>query len=231
MSLLLMAKAMQTKVGNPLRKLVLIKLADNANDLGECFPSYKHIADQCEISKRSAMSHVQSLCDAGMLVKEERFFFDADGKARNSSNLYKITLPSAGDSLGSAGDSLGGSAGAAPIISNSFEPVNEGISSSKIDYDKIISSYHRLVPTMPAAKVMTDARKKAIKSFWLKFEFDYDKWDSYLEHINENCSWMTKENIDAQGKIHRPRNIDYLITDRCYAATREGTNLTFEEAK
>ncbi|HHA2191224.1 TPA: hypothetical protein ACOEG3_005038, partial [Enterobacter bugandensis] len=32
---------------------------------------------------------------------------------------------SAGDSLGSATDSLGGSAGAAPRISHSFEPVNE----------------------------------------------------------------------------------------------------------
>ncbi|HIA8111342.1 TPA: helix-turn-helix domain-containing protein, partial [Escherichia coli] len=36
MSMSLMAKAMNIKVGNPLRKLVLIKLADNANDNGEC---------------------------------------------------------------------------------------------------------------------------------------------------------------------------------------------------
>ena len=33
MSMLLMAKAMSIKVGNPLRKLVLIKLADNALSL------------------------------------------------------------------------------------------------------------------------------------------------------------------------------------------------------
>ncbi|ECG5516286.1 helix-turn-helix domain-containing protein, partial [Salmonella enterica subsp. enterica] len=45
MSMNLMAKAMSIKVGNPLRKLVLIKLADNANDEGECWPSYQHIAD------------------------------------------------------------------------------------------------------------------------------------------------------------------------------------------
>jgi hypothetical protein len=46
-----MAKAMAIKTGNPIRKLVLIKLADNANDSGECWPSYKHIADHCECSK------------------------------------------------------------------------------------------------------------------------------------------------------------------------------------
>jgi hypothetical protein len=45
MSMELMVKAMKTKVGNPLRKLVLVKLADNASDQGECWPSYQHIAD------------------------------------------------------------------------------------------------------------------------------------------------------------------------------------------
>ncbi|WP_409365500.1 helix-turn-helix domain-containing protein [Klebsiella pneumoniae] len=45
---------MNCKVGNPARKLVLLKLADNANDDGICFPSYQYIADKCEMSKRSA---------------------------------------------------------------------------------------------------------------------------------------------------------------------------------
>jgi len=49
MSMLLTAQAMKLKVGNPTRKLVLLKLADNANDKGECFPSYQHIADHCEV--------------------------------------------------------------------------------------------------------------------------------------------------------------------------------------
>ena len=58
MSMTLMVKALKTKVGNPLRKLVLLKLADNANDQGECWPSYQCIADQCEMSKRSVMIHI-----------------------------------------------------------------------------------------------------------------------------------------------------------------------------
>jgi biotin operon repressor len=117
---MLMVKAMQIKVGNPLRKLVLLKLADNASDQGECWPSYQYIADQCEISKRSVMSHIDDLCQSGLLKKVFR-----KGPKGNSTNIYILTLPSAGDSLPSAGDSLGGSAGAAPRISHSFEPVNE----------------------------------------------------------------------------------------------------------
>ena len=113
MSMMLMVKAMQIKVGNPLRKLVLLKLADNASDQGECWPSYQYIADQCEISKRSVMSHIDDLCQSGLLKKVFR-----KGPKGNSTNIYILTLPS-------ATDSLGGSAGAAPRISHSFEPVNE----------------------------------------------------------------------------------------------------------
>lgn len=137
MSMDLMVQAMKIKVGNPLRKLVLLKLADNASDLGECWPSYQHIADQCEISKRSVMNHIEALCECGLIKKELR-----TGPKGNSSNVYQLNLRSAGDSLGGsanrslpgatdslpgAGDSPGGSAGAAPRISHSFEPVNEPV--------------------------------------------------------------------------------------------------------
>jgi DNA-binding transcriptional ArsR family regulator len=137
MSMELMVKAMKVKVGNPLRKLVLLKLADNASDHGECWPSYQHIADQCEISKRSVMNHIDALCECGLVKKELR-----PGPKGNSSNVYRLDFSSAGDSLGrsanrslpsagdsphSAGDSPGGSAGAAPRISHSFEPVNESV--------------------------------------------------------------------------------------------------------
>jgi len=140
MSMELMVKAMKLKVGNPLRKLVLLKLADNASDLGECWPSFQHIADQCEISRRSVIAHIDALCISGLLRKESR-----TGPKGNSSNVYHLTLASAGDSPGggagnsphgagnspgSAGDSPGGGAGAAPRISHSFESVNESVSES-----------------------------------------------------------------------------------------------------
>ncbi|MBX8534559.1 helix-turn-helix domain-containing protein [Pseudomonas cichorii] len=139
MSMTLMVSAMKMRVGNPLRKLVLIKLADNASDVGECWPSYQHIADQCEISKRSVMNHIAALCESGLLRKEIR----KGGPKGNSSNVYFLTLDggappapgvvkeihhgSAADSPPSAGDSLGGSAGAAPRTSHSSESVNEPV--------------------------------------------------------------------------------------------------------
>ncbi|HHR4201273.1 TPA: helix-turn-helix domain-containing protein [Salmonella enterica] len=142
MSMELMVKAMKIRVGNPLRKLVLIKLADNASDQGECWPSYQHIADQCEISKRSVMNHIAALCESGLVKKVTR-----KGEKGNSSNIYLLHLDGAGDSPwgsannslsgaanspGSAGVALGGSAVDSPRISHSFESVNEPVNESTI---------------------------------------------------------------------------------------------------
>ena len=123
MSMELMVKAMKTKVGNPLRKLVLIKLADNANDVGECWPSYQHIADQCEIGRSTVKVHIRELEKCGLLRRE----FRRKGEL-NQSNLFHLSLNSgSGAALPGAGDNPGGGAGAAPRTSHSFEPVKEPV--------------------------------------------------------------------------------------------------------
>ena len=105
MSMRLMAQAMSIKVGNPLRKLVLIKLADNANDDGICFPSYQYIADVCEISKASARNHIDDLINMGFVTKKAR-----KNKDGSSSNLYILHLENGmpADSTGMPADSTGG---------------------------------------------------------------------------------------------------------------------------
>lgn len=151
MSMELMVQAMKVKVGNPLRKLVLLKLADNASDQGECWPSYQHIADQCEISRRSVMNHVAALCESGLMRKETR-----SGPKGNGSNFYRLTLSGAntsarvvqeihqdgeanspgagaGNSPDSAARSPGDSEGDSPRISHSSEPVKEPENNSRPD--------------------------------------------------------------------------------------------------
>jgi len=155
MSMSLMAQAMSIRVGNPIRKLVLLKLADNANDKGECWPSYQHIADQCEIGRSTVKSHIKALEDMGLVRRE----FRKNG-VLNQSNLFYLTLnkpvtgipehlaaskesakmggrkhdegvgqdlTGVGQELtgGGSGADRGGGSGAAPITSHSFEPVIE----------------------------------------------------------------------------------------------------------
>ncbi|WP_204243971.1 helix-turn-helix domain-containing protein [Vibrio galatheae] len=119
--MLLMVQAMQVSVGNPLRKLVLIKLADNANDYGECWPSYQHIADQCEIGKSTVRKHIKDLEKSGLLQIENR-----KGPKGNASNIYKLTLtPIAPNSTGVAADSTPPVAADSTGTSHSLEPVKE----------------------------------------------------------------------------------------------------------
>jgi len=145
MSMELMVKAMKTKVGNPLRKLVLIKLADNANDMGECWPSYQHVADQCEIARSTVKSHIRELEKAGLVRREYR----RKGEI-NQSNLFHLNLdggffpapgggaaddlPRAAENPGRAADDLpraaddpGGGAADDPRTSHSSEAVKEPV--------------------------------------------------------------------------------------------------------
>lgn len=83
-----MVLAMKARVGNPLRKLVLIKLADNASDSGECWPAVSTIAEHCEISERSVQNHIKQLVKDGFVRVEERR--GENGVSR--SNIYHLLL-------------------------------------------------------------------------------------------------------------------------------------------
>jgi len=127
-SMKLMVKAMETKVGNPLTKLVLLKIADNANDDGVCWPSYGHIADQCEITKRSAINHINKLIEAGLVTKQVR----TNGYKSNSSNVYTVlsgsepnSPPSESNAPPSEPNSPPPSEPNSPRTSHSLEPVKE----------------------------------------------------------------------------------------------------------
>ncbi|HHF6917738.1 TPA: helix-turn-helix domain-containing protein [Haemophilus influenzae] len=122
MSMRLMVQAMNCKVGNPARKLVLLKLADNANDDGICFPSYQYIADKCEMTRRSAINHIEYLIKMGLVSKKER-----KNKDGSISNLYFLHLEQGSENfaLGSENFALGGSENISPRTSHSLEPVNE----------------------------------------------------------------------------------------------------------
>ncbi|EAM8673187.1 helix-turn-helix domain-containing protein [Salmonella enterica] len=244
MSMTLMAKAMAIKTGNPIRKLVLIKLADNANDLGECWPSNQHIADQCEVGKSTVKAHIRELEKMGLL----RRVFRRNGEL-NQSNIFLLTFDTplantnsgggAGDAPrqelteGGAGAAPGGGAGDAPRTSHLSEPVNEPVDgesagadqpatqSEKMNYQLILDSYHELLPEMPQVKILTDSRKKHLRSFWKKFNFNEQRWQAYLSYIAVHCRWMLEDRPNGSGGFWKRKNLDYLITERCYVAVKE----------
>ncbi|ENC9153706.1 helix-turn-helix domain-containing protein [Salmonella enterica subsp. enterica serovar Senftenberg] len=188
MSMNLMAKAMSIKVGNPLRKLVLIKLADNANDEGECWPSYQHIADQCEVSRSTVKSHIRALEDMGLLKRE----FRRKGEL-NQSNVFYLTLDNAqqnppesggagadrggaGADRGGAGADLGGGAGADPRTYHSFEPVKE-----PLDNKKKLSS-------MPEGFSPSASHQKMAEEYGISLQEEFDKFTDH--HISKGSKFI-----------------------------------------
>lgn len=179
-----MVKVFKLEVGNPLRKLVLLKLADQANDKGECWPSYQYIADQCEVSRSTAKNHIRELEKMGWLTRVSR----RDGEL-NQSNLYLIKLPKntpkkrvkkvgqqlpeVGQELPEGGnscprvgqelpegrstDDLGGGAGADPRTSHSFEPVIEPLAeAATATTAQAVDSVRNDDPVQPRVEIPAD---------------------------------------------------------------------------
>jgi hypothetical protein len=72
----------------PAPKLVLMALADEADDRGFCFPSVKHLAQKCNIADRTVQRIVRLLLTLGYVSIELRFRKDR----AQSSNGYRLTI-------------------------------------------------------------------------------------------------------------------------------------------
>ena len=193
MSFKLVAQVMDMKVGSPLRKIILIKLADQASDAGLCWPSYESIAKTCEISKRSVITHIQILEKEGFLRIEKRYNHEA---GKNFSNRYHLTLSRGGanaalvkmSAQGSEGDSLG-SEGAAPEPTN--EPIKEPINNTIVsEADSLVDFWNDNRP--PSAAVKKEVWSKVIKTRLKTFSVDEIK-TAMLTVINSQWHQQNKQ--------------------------------------
>lgn len=67
-----MTLAWSAVVGDHTDKLVLLALADNANDQGECYPSLTSIASRCEVHRATVVRSIQALESAGHISRHVR---------------------------------------------------------------------------------------------------------------------------------------------------------------
>lgn len=72
----------------PALKLVLLKLADRANDDGECWPGNASIAQACCIGERTLIRYLAQLEALGLVEKRSRY----DENGRRQSNVYLLDL-------------------------------------------------------------------------------------------------------------------------------------------
>ena len=73
--------------GSSTDKLVLLMVANLADENGFCFPSYAYLARVTEMSERSVQRSIQRLCHVGLLKKQKRF--NGEGQ---TSNGYTVIM-------------------------------------------------------------------------------------------------------------------------------------------
>ena len=61
MSIKIMSMVWDVKELTPMQKLILLKLADNADDGGVCWPSLETVAGACGCSSRTVMRAIEVL--------------------------------------------------------------------------------------------------------------------------------------------------------------------------
>ncbi len=71
MSIVLMTEAWKAPLPTG-QKMVLLALADNANDLGECYPAISTIAVKCSMSERTVQVHISALEKCGAIRRDMR---------------------------------------------------------------------------------------------------------------------------------------------------------------
>jgi len=83
------ALAMQQTGLKPATKIVLYWIADHYNhETGACFPSHKRLADLCEMTRQSVITHISILKEQGFLVSTNR----TRDNGSNTSCEYKLFL-------------------------------------------------------------------------------------------------------------------------------------------
>lgn len=68
-----MVWAFDQECPSPAAKLVLIKLADHADDDGKCWPSQSGIARDCGLSRQTVNEQIGKLVQLGLIEREQRF--------------------------------------------------------------------------------------------------------------------------------------------------------------
>lgn len=91
---------------------------------------------------------------------------------------------------------------------------------------QILDVFNLKFDMLPETKVLTQKRRKAIDKFMAnrqseKSGYSLTELEGYFDYILSNCTWMLREGISQEGKIYKPKDFNYFMTDDCYAAVKE----------
>mgnify|MGYP001558277718 CR=1 FL=1 len=91
MSIKAIVWAFRQKCGTPAEKLVLLALADQANDTGECWPGHEYLAEKCDLTRETICRLLRSLEKQKKISSQRRK--DRSGRDVGKSYILQFTPP------------------------------------------------------------------------------------------------------------------------------------------
>lgn len=145
MSFTHMAWALNSKIGDPLAKLLLLALADRADkETGQCWPSLGRLAEDTEMSSATVARKLNYLEERQLIQRTQR---------TATSTLY--TLPCLTERQVVSHTETGG------YLTVRHEPINKNLSENNIYFEEFWSRYPRKTGKGQARKAFDSAMKKA----------------------------------------------------------------------
>jgi len=190
-----MAWAMETKIGDPLAKLLLVALADRADkDTGQCWPSLARLCEDTEMSMATVTRRLHYLEEGGFIRRDQR-----DQK----STLYTLSLTERPLSLTER----------TPSLSQRDEPITMNQSENNkdilIEFEEFWSVYPRKVGKGQARAAFKAALRKATKDELVSAVTKYaeqvrGKDIAYIAHAStwlHGERWLDETEATAWGDI------------------------------
>lgn len=229
--------------GNDL--LMLLAIADFADDEGNAYPSVTTLATKCRMKSRNANLILATLRESGELEVRHN-------EGPHGTNRYRIILPRAplqiptgvqkptplqkraAPPVDTCSKPLHVSTDE-PSVNHQEPPVNipTGKKSLCCPVEKIVAAYHEAMPLNPRVKVLNDQRRKAITSRWREASsldcapFGYSTvedgiaaWQRFFEICAES-PFLTGRADPKSGQPTFIADLDFLITPRYFARCLE----------
>lgn len=177
--------------------LVMLALADHADDDGMCYPGIERIAKKCRISGRSVQRHIKTACELGELQVDENKGATVQG---GQTNRYRITVNNCGQPRIQSGDNL----------SSGDKNTQEVVTNTAGSGDKAVSPKSSVEPSKKRQMLDDEAFWEAMKLTYsyLDIEVQKKKMQAWLlvnpgRQLTQKfiVNWLNKQDKPVNGKI------------------------------
>jgi len=94
-----------------------------------------------------------------------------------------------------------------------------------LDYEKIKEIYNNTLTKASNVVKLTDKRKKLVKKLFDDFELTYEKFESYLNYMNDHpqAQWMFEKRPknDGSGQFWNAQTFEYFVGEKCFLNVKE----------